>query len=83
MATTPKDDEAGKGKMTPEQQRHHDELYNYKRDEEGTLDTSAMLDEATSGQPDTPTAGPDPDSESQVDELRDPGFNNPIDDNNR
>jgi hypothetical protein len=85
MATpknTSADDAAGKGKMSPEQQRHHDELYNYKRDEEGTLDTSEMLDTATSGQPNTPTTGPDPE-ESQVDELRDPGFNNPIDDNNR
>ena len=72
-----------KSTLSAEQQKHHDELYNYKKDAEGTLDTSAMLDEATSGQPTTPTTGPDPDTSSQTDELLDPGFNNPIDDNNR
>ena len=72
-----------KSTLSEEQQQHHDELYNYKKDAEGTLDTSAMLDEATSGQPTTPTTGPDPDTSSQTDELLDPGFNNPIDDNNR
>ena len=65
------------------QQKHRDELYNYKKDAEGTLDTSEMLDEASSGLPTTPTTGPDPDTSSQTDELLDPGFNNPIDDNNR
>ena len=68
--------------MSEAQKRHHEELYNYKKDEEGTLDTSAMLDEASNGIPDTPTTGPDPE-ESKVDELLNPDFNNPIDDNNR
>ncbi|MBC6988657.1 MULTISPECIES: hypothetical protein [Hymenobacter] len=46
------------------------------------IDSAAMLDAATYGQPDGPTSGPDPE-ESQTDELLTPGFNNPIDDNNR
>ncbi|KAA9339166.1 hypothetical protein F0P96_00600 [Hymenobacter busanensis] len=54
--------------MSEEQRRHHDELYNYKRDEEGTLDTSAMLDEASSGIPDQPTAGPDRDNSAMTDD---------------
>ncbi|UOR03759.1 hypothetical protein MUN82_12460 [Hymenobacter aerilatus] len=69
--------------MSEEQRKHHEELYSYKKDDEGTLDTSDMLDEASNGLPDTPTAGPDPDTSSQTDELLSPGFNNPIDDNNR
>ena len=69
--------------LSEEQQKHRDELYTYKKDAEGTLDTSEMLDEASNGLPTTPTTGPDPDTSSQTDELLDPGFNNPIDDNNR
>lgn len=69
--------------MSEEQRKHHEELYSYKHDAEGTLDTSEMLDEASNGLPDTPTAGPDSDTSSQTDELMNPGFNNPIDDNNR
>ncbi|MCB2377889.1 hypothetical protein LGH70_09870 [Hymenobacter sp. BT635] len=42
-------------KMSAEQQKHHDELYNYKRDEEGTLDTSARLEQETTGIPDDTT----------------------------
>jgi hypothetical protein len=70
--------------LSDEQRKHREELYSYKRDEEGTLDTSAMLDDATAGEPtDSPTTGPDPDNSSMTDELMNPGFNNPIDDNNR
>ncbi|TGE29425.1 hypothetical protein [Hymenobacter metallicola] len=43
-------------KMSPEQQKHHDELYTYKRDEEGTLDTSAQLEQETIGIPDDTTS---------------------------
>jgi hypothetical protein len=70
--------------LTEEQRKHREELYNYKRDAEGTLDTSARLEEETSGIPtDSATTGPDPDNASMTDELMNPGFNNPIDDNNR
>lgn len=83
MATSPETPDSKDYQLSEEQQRHHDELYNYKKDDEGTLDTSDMLEEASSGLPDTPTAGPDPDTSSQPDELLDPGFNNPINDNTR
>ncbi|SNR91196.1 MULTISPECIES: hypothetical protein [Hymenobacter] len=70
--------------LTEEQRKHREELYGYQRDEEGTLDTSARLEDETVGIPtDSSTTGPDPDSSSQTDELLSPGFNNPIDDNNR
>ena len=70
--------------LTEEQRKHREQLYGYKRDEEGTLDTSARLEQETVGIPtDSRTTGPDPDSESRPDELLIPGFNNPIDDNNR
>lgn len=70
--------------LSEEQRKHREELYSYKRDEEGTLDTSSMLDDATVGIPtDSATTGPDPDNSSMTDELMNPGFNNPIDDNNR
>lgn len=70
--------------LTDEQRKHREELYGYKRDEEGTLDTSARLEEETAGIPtDSATTGPDPDNSSMTDELMNPGFNNPIDDNNR
>lgn len=70
--------------LTDEQRKHREELYGYKRDEEGTLDTSARLENETVGIPtDSSTTGPDPDTASQADELLSPGFNNPIDDNNR
>ena len=82
MPDSPKKPDS-KSTLSAEQQKHHDELYNYKKDAEGTLDTSEMLDEASNGLPTTPTTGPDPDTSSQTDELLDPGFNNPIDDNNR
>lgn len=82
MATTP-DNSQKPQPLSEAQQQHHDELYNYKKDEEGTLDTSEMLDAASNGLPDTPTTGPDPDTSSQTDELMNPDFNNPIDDNNR
>ncbi|UOQ55590.1 hypothetical protein [Hymenobacter cellulosivorans] len=60
MATNKKSADANEpqsdgGKMSPEQQKHHDELYNYKRDEEGTLDTSAQLEQETMGIPDDTT----------------------------
>ena len=72
------------GNLTEEQRKHREELYGYKRDEEGTLDTSSMLDDATIGTPTgSSTTGPDPDTGSQADELNNPDFNNPIDDNNR
>ncbi|RSK44067.1 hypothetical protein [Hymenobacter rigui] len=70
--------------LTDEQRKHREELYGYKRDAEGTLDTSARLEEETAGIPtDSATTGPDPDNSSMTDELMNPGFNNPIDDNNR
>ncbi|MBT9393819.1 hypothetical protein KLP40_11660 [Hymenobacter sp. NST-14] len=70
--------------LTPEQLKHRQELYGYKRDEEGTLDTSARLENAMSGTPaGSATTGPDPDNSSMTDELMNPGFNNPINDNNR
>jgi len=70
--------------LTDEQRKHREELYGYKRDEEGTLDTSARLEDETTGIPtDSATTGPDPDNSSMTDELMNPGFNNPIDDNNR
>ena len=70
--------------LTEEQLKHRQELYGYKRDEEGTLDTSARLENAMSGTPTgSATTGPDPDNSSMTDEMMNPGFNNPIDDNNR
>ncbi|GAB3226553.1 hypothetical protein GCM10027346_08930 [Hymenobacter seoulensis] len=70
--------------LTDEQRKHREELYGYKRDEEGTLDTSARLEEETTGIPmGSSTTGPDPDNETRRDELDIPGYNNPIDDNNR
>ena len=69
--------------LTEEQRQHREELYGYKKDEEGTLDTSEQLEDAMSGTPSGATTGPDPDTESTSDELRITGFNNPIDDNNR
>lgn len=70
--------------LSEEQRKHREELYGYKRDEEGTLDTSARLEQETIGIPtDSATTGPDPDNSSMTDELMNPGFNNPIDDNNR
>lgn len=70
--------------LTEEQRKHREELYGYKRDEEGTLDTSARLEAETTGIPtDSKSTGPDADSGSSPDELLIPGFNNPIDDNNR
>ncbi|NVO84135.1 hypothetical protein [Hymenobacter terrestris] len=69
--------------LTEEQLKHREELYSYKRDEEGTLDTSSQLEDAMSGTPSGATTGPDPDIESTMDELRINGFNNPINDNNR
>ena len=71
-------------KMSPEQQKHHDELYNYKRDEEGTLDTSARLEAETSGIPDdTVSSGANPGTTgAPVDDIIIES-NNPIDDNNR
>ena len=60
MATNKKSADANEpqsdgAKMSPEQQKHHDELYNYKRDEEGTLDTSAQLEQETMAIPDDTT----------------------------
>ncbi|RSK33917.1 hypothetical protein [Hymenobacter metallilatus] len=70
--------------LTDAQRKHREELYGYQRDEEGTLDTSARLEAETTGIPtDSATTGPDPDNSSMTDELMNPGFNNPIDDNNR
>ncbi|MCR5889439.1 hypothetical protein LRS06_17010 [Hymenobacter sp. J193] len=70
--------------LTDEQRKHREELYGYQRDEEGTLDTSARLENETTGIPTgSSTTGPDPDTGSQTDELLQPDFNNPIDDNNR
>lgn len=70
--------------LSEEQRKHREELYGYKRDEEGTLDTSGRLEDETTGIPtDSATTGPDPDNSSMTDELMNPGFNNPIDDNNR
>jgi hypothetical protein len=70
--------------LSEEQRKHREELYGYKRDAEGTLDTSARLENETTGIPtDSATTGPDPDNSSMTDELMNPGFNNPIDDNNR
>ena len=80
-AATPASDGA---KMSPEQQKHHDALYNYKRDEEGTLDTSGMLDDATSGIPDdTVTSGANPGTSGNPGDNSIIESNNPIDDNNR
>jgi len=67
--------------LTEEQRKHREELYGYKRDEEGTLDTSARLEEETIGIPDDTSTGPD--TSNMTEEFTDPGFNNPIDDNNR
>ncbi len=70
--------------LTDAQRKHREELYGYPRDEEGTLDTSARLEQETLGIPTgSSTSGPDPDTGSQTDELLNPDFNNPIDDNNR
>lgn len=84
MADTPQNQPATDGKpMSEEQRKHHDELYNYKRDEEGTLDTSAQLDAETVGIPlGSPNTGPDPET-PLPDETMLPSINNPIDDNNR
>ncbi|WP_019947895.1 hypothetical protein [Hymenobacter aerophilus] len=76
--------DAKNANLTEEQRQHREELYGYKKDDEGTLDTSEQLEDAMSGTPSgSATTGPDPDSESTTDELRITGFNNPIDDNNR
>lgn len=76
--------DAKNSNLTEEQLKHRQELYGYKRDEEGTLDTSTRLENAMSGTPaGSATTGPDPDNSSMTDELMNPGFNNPIDDNNR
>ena len=70
--------------LTDEQRKHREELYGYKKDEEGTLDTSERLEDETTGIPTgSATTGPDPDNSSMTDEMNNPGFNNPIDDNNR
>ena len=70
--------------LTAEQRKHREELYGYKKDEEGTLDTSARLENETLGIPSgSSITGPDPDTGSQTDEMLNPDFNNPIDDNNR
>ena len=37
--------------LTDEQRKHREELYGYKRDEEGTLDTTARLEDETAGIP--------------------------------
>ena len=68
--------------LTEEQRKHREELYGYKRDEEGTLDTSARLEQETTGIPDD-TSNTGPDTSNITEEFTDPGFNNPIDDNNR
>ena len=80
-AAGPKSDGA---KMSPEQQKHHDALYNYPRDAEGTLDTSARLEDETAGIPDdTVTSGANPGTTGDpVDDII-VESNNPIDDNNR
>ncbi|TGE14162.1 hypothetical protein [Hymenobacter elongatus] len=71
-------------KMSPEQQQHHDELYTYKRDEEGTLDTSARLDEETAGIPDdTISSGANPSTTGDPTDDIIIESNNSIDDNNR
>ncbi|MCB2408115.1 hypothetical protein [Hymenobacter sp. BT178] len=71
-------------KMSPEQQKHHDELYNYKRDEEGTLDTSAQLEQETMGIPDdTVTPGANPGTTGDPVDNIIIESNNSIDDNNR
>ena len=76
--------DAPNANLTEEQRKHREELYGYKHDAEGTLDTSEQLRNAMSGTPSgSSTTGPDPDTESTNDELRITGFNNPIDDNNR
>ncbi|RFP65887.1 hypothetical protein D0N36_06700 [Hymenobacter lapidiphilus] len=75
--------DAKNSNLTEEQRKHREELYSYKKDEEGTLDTSSQLEDAMSGTPSGATTGPDPDTESTTDELRITGFNNPINDNNR
>ncbi|WP_400191633.1 hypothetical protein [Hymenobacter sp. B81] len=54
--------------LSEAQRKHREELYDYPRDEEGTLDTSAMLDAASSGIPDQPTAGPDRDNSAMTDD---------------
>jgi hypothetical protein len=68
--------------LTEEQRKHREELYGYNRDEEGTLDTSARLEQETAGIPDD-TSNTGPDTSNITEEFTDPGFNNPIDDNNR
>lgn len=70
--------------MSDAQRQHHDELYNYKRDEEGTLDTSAMLEQETLGIPDdTISSGANPHTTGDpVDDIINEG-NNALDDNNR
>ncbi|GAA3953557.1 hypothetical protein [Hymenobacter algoricola] len=79
--TGPQNDGA---KMSPEQQKHHDELYTYKRDEEGTLDTSAQLDAETTGIPDdTVSKGADPGTTGDPVDNIIIESNNSIDDNNR
>ncbi|OWP62963.1 hypothetical protein CDA63_11295 [Hymenobacter amundsenii] len=70
--------------LTEEQMKHREELYGYKHDAEGTLDTSERLENAMSGTPSgSATTGPDPDNDITAEEQRINGFNNPIDDNNR
>ena len=67
--------------LTEEQRKHREELYSYQKDEEGTLDTSARLEDETTGIPDDSTIGIG--KSSITENFTDPGFNNPIDDNNR
>lgn len=70
--------------MSPEQQKHHDAMYNYKRDEEGTLDTSAMIEADSIGVPDdTVTSGANPGTTGDPVDNIIIESNNPIDDNNR
>jgi len=70
--------------LTEEQRKHREELYSYQKDEEGTLDTSARLEDETTGIPEDTNHGPDAANRmNQEGEFSDPGFNNPIDDNNR
>jgi hypothetical protein len=70
--------------LTEEQRKHREELYGYKKDEEGTLDTSARLEDETTGIPEDTNHGPDASNTiNREGEFSDPGFNNPFDDNNR
>jgi hypothetical protein len=70
--------------LTDEQRKHREELYGYKKDEEGTLDTSDRLENETTGIPEDTNHGPDASNRMNHEgEFSDPGFNNPIDDNNR